>query len=909
MPPSIPIPPPSRPPTTTGSIHVPPATPPQRSVLRPPAVVPAELGELVDRDSALVEELGWREFVRRRRPRSDIGSLHVPHPGNRILNHYKHHGVPVRFSSPAWTKAQLLDAISRGAHRSCNEHLAFLKEEFVDMVNKRQWVVLPFDIAQHLPGLRLSPPGVVEQRDRRPRWICDYTWYGVNDDTLRLVPLEAMQFGHTLERFLRELLLADPAQGPIFMMKLDISDGFYRIAVAPDDIPKLGVVFPSDDGQALVALPLVLPMGWCNSPPAFSAATETAADIANDAIAQGEMPPPHSLASLAAEQDDPSPGYPPSSDGGADISTLCPAKTSLRSDCGADTSTLCPAKTSLRSDCGADTATLCPAMTSSRSVCELPESQPDGGADTSTLCPTGRPQLQDGCGPSRGNGTAQVAKERDGEPPFVGVPTEVSHPQDPIAVPTTRDPCLPTSQPCAAYVDVFVDDFVALAQSLTTRQRVRRVLFHAVDSVFRPNDFYDDIHRREPNSIKKLRKGDCSWAQVKTILGWVINTMTMTISLPEHRVERLAEILASIPLTQKRTSVRKWHKVLGELRSMSLALPGARHLFSQMQHALSTATKTRIALKKGVHQALQDFRWLYDNIRNRPTRIAELIPLLPSALGYHDASGTGAGGVWFPTKDLVPRAGVAPGQPLLWRFQWPEDIVNSLVSTSNPDGTITNSDLELAGGLLHLDALAQSYDIRERTIVSKTDNLPTMFWERKGSCTGNSPPAYLLRLFGMHQRFHRYVPRHDYIPGLSNPMADDASRLFHLSSSEFLQHFATHHPQTPFYKLVTPPAQLTSAVILALRRKTSAVESLLVVPPPPLDTGPSGSSTQISWASTPFSKPSRTKYPSFKSSSTAFDPADITPSNVKSSLDRLKSTYGRLPRRTSPWGPQTHARM
>ena len=84
-------------------------------------MVPAELGELVDRDSALVEELGWREFVRRRRPRSDIGSLHVPHPGNRILNHYKHHGVPVRFSSPAWTKAQLLDAISRGAHRSCNE--------------------------------------------------------------------------------------------------------------------------------------------------------------------------------------------------------------------------------------------------------------------------------------------------------------------------------------------------------------------------------------------------------------------------------------------------------------------------------------------------------------------------------------------------------------------------------------------------------------------------------------------------------------------------------------------------------------------------------------------------------------------------------------------------------------------
>lgn len=62
-----------------------------------------------------------------------------------------------------------------------------------------------------------------------------------------------------------------------------------------------------------------------------------------------------------------------------------------------------------------------------------------------------------------------------------------------------------------------------------------------------------------------------------------LDTVNMTVTLPPHRVERLAEILASIPLDQKRTSVRKWHKVLGELRSMSLALPGARHLFSHMQ--------------------------------------------------------------------------------------------------------------------------------------------------------------------------------------------------------------------------------------------------------------------------------------------------------------------------------------
>ena len=138
------------------------------------------------------------------------------------------------------------------------------------MIRKEQWVILPFAIAKTLPGLRLSPPGVIPQRDRRPRWICDYSWYGVNDDTLPLAPLESMQFGHALDRILREILLADPQLGPVYMLKLDIFDGFYRVNIAPNDVPKLGVVFPSRPGkEQLVALPLVLPMGWKNSPPLF----------------------------------------------------------------------------------------------------------------------------------------------------------------------------------------------------------------------------------------------------------------------------------------------------------------------------------------------------------------------------------------------------------------------------------------------------------------------------------------------------------------------------------------------------------------------------------------------------------------------------------------------------------------
>lgn len=60
-----------------------------------------------------------------------------------------------------------------------------------------------------------------------------------------------------------------------------------------------------------------------------------------------------------------------------------------------------------------------------------------------------------------------------------------------------------------------------------------------------------------------------------------------------------------------------------------------------------------------------------------------------------------------------------------------------------------NSDLELAGGLLHLEVAAQCFDIRERTIISKTDNLATLYWQCKGSTTSERVPSYLLRLFGI----------------------------------------------------------------------------------------------------------------------------------------------------------------
>ena len=82
------------------------------------------------------------------------------------------------------------------------------------------------------------------------------------------------------------------------MMKVDIADGFYRVGLAPEDVPSLGVCLPpGPDGKTLVAFPLVLPMGWVESLPQFCAVTENVADLANTALREKtpQLRTPHRL--------------------------------------------------------------------------------------------------------------------------------------------------------------------------------------------------------------------------------------------------------------------------------------------------------------------------------------------------------------------------------------------------------------------------------------------------------------------------------------------------------------------------------------------------------------------------------------------------------------------------------------
>jgi hypothetical protein len=746
------------------------------------------LGKLALASASALSAMSFGELCSLHRGPSCLANTTLlPHSASSLLSTLRSDGAKAAQLSEPWPQERLDAAAARGPHRSTHEHIGFMRQEFCDMIEAGQWMAVPYSAVRHLPNLRLSPTGVVPQRDRRPRPIVDYTFSDVNENTASTAP-DSLQFGTTLPRFLQQLERADTRQGPIYLAKTDISDAFMRVWIHVDSIPILGALLPTYPGEEpIVAFPMILPMGWVDSPNYLCAVTETIADLANARAAAYDF-----------------------------------ATTLHRLDTAASTE---PA----------------------------PEPAPPWS------------------------------------PPYQGLPPPHTRSQGPL-------------RPPLACTEVYMDDFLSGTQ-LKILPAVRSTLFECVDTVLRPLAPDDNPCRKEPISVKKLRKGDACWATRKSILGWVVDTVRRTIELPPHRVERLHTLLSEFPATQRRTSRRKWQQLLGELRSMMLAIPGGRGFFSQLQSVLihrdNPQPADRLRLSSAVHDQLDDLRWLANDLAHRPTRWAEIVDSTPAFLGTVDASGDGMGGTWLSRSDGET--------PLVWRHRFPPSVTSALVTSGNPNGTLTNSDLEQMALTCQPDILACEHDIRERTICAMSDNTAAVSREQRGSTSTDAPAAYLCRIAALHQRENRYRLSTAYLPGILNVMADDASRRWDLDDSQFLAHFNTMYPQARPWKLckLRPTMVLSTTSALSMQRCDPAFLMAEASRPPP--TGKNGKVfvNNLDWTPTLPKHPIQSR--GCKYSLLEYETAGFPPPVNPFELERWRRPSHSLRRRTQWSENQTHA--
>jgi hypothetical protein len=166
------------------------------------------------------------------------------------------------------------------------------------------------------------------------------------------------------------------------------------------------------------------------------------------------------------------------------------------------------------------------------------------------------------------------------------------------------------------------------------------------------------------------------------------------------------------------------------------------------------------------------------------------------------------------------------GNAFVWQEPFPHAMQRQLVSHDNPSGDVTNSNLEHVGLLAQVNLMTHTHDVCYATLENFPDNTPAVSQVRKGAVSAAGAAAGLCRFASNHQRIHRYCHRAQYLPGDSNCMADDASRLQHLSDADFLSLFNQRYPQQQPWELLALKPEM--ALIL-----TSALLCNLHPPPTP----------------------------------------------------------------------------
>jgi hypothetical protein len=383
-------------------------------------------------------------------------------------------------------------------------------------------------------------------------------------------------------------------------------------------------------------------------------------------------------------------------------------------------------------------------------------------------------------------------------------PSPISHPYD-IPQPTHNttsfapsviwpyNPWPPTHP--LTHTDVYLDDFMLLTQPPSHLQAMDNLLGH-LHSVFQDPA---DSPRRIVISQSKVQKGDAILSTQKRLLGWDNDSEKMEIRLPPHGIDRLCDLL--LTFTQgKHTTWKKWQKLLGELRSMMLAIHKAQYFFTALQYPLVASHSRRFRIPALARQALYNWTNLLHHLELHPVPIAMIVPHAPHFFAASDASLHGLGGFWMPSNISRDK------QPYVWRHALPADIQHRFLSPDNPTGDITINDLELAAAYLgHATPLCNTRPLPHTSTCLATDNMPMAAWLTKGSTSSAGPPAYLLRHLAHDCRSHNCSMTAVFTPSSTNNIADFLSRSFSLSDHELLESLQRLTPTQPPWKLVTPP--------------------------------------------------------------------------------------------------------
>ena len=150
-------------------------------------------------------------------------------------------------------------------------------------------------------------------------------------------------------------------------------------------------------------------------------------------------------------------------------------------------------------------------------------------------------------------------------------------------------------------------------------------------------------------------------------------------------------------------------------------------------------------LSPALHRKIADWQALTLQAAARPTHLADIVRCKPTHKGFCNASGIlEGGGCIYPAL---------MGHNLVWRHPCTTDTIANLVSSKNHKGTITNSNLELSGHVLHeVTLLVAVPEACMDAPCSGSYNNTTFYWSMQKASTINLVVTDLLYIHALHSR-------------------------------------------------------------------------------------------------------------------------------------------------------------
>ena len=376
-------------------------------------------------------------------------------------------------------------------------------------------------------------------------------------------------------------------------------------------------------------------------------------------------------------------------------------------------------------------------------------------------------------------------------------------------------------------LEVYVDDFlgIAIPRSKADLNHLSNALMHGIHDVFPASA----TGAEDPIAEKKLKKKDGEWAHIKELLGWTFNGEKKTMELSTEKAVALLGDLKAILRTKRAVRFKIFEKTMGKARNACIGIPAGRGMFSPINAILANRGKHLVYVRKNspLWRSIQYLHTMIKEAQKEPTHCCELVTAEPNFVGICDAAKEGAGGVVFGETDKCV--------PTVFRLEWPVDVRREINTDSNKKGSLTNSDLEMAGLLLLWIVIeAVCPVLRHKHVAVFSDNTPTVSWVDRLASKQSKTAGGLLRALSFRMRHHRSSPLTAlHIRGIHNSIADIPSRSFggtpawHCKTdTEFLTLFNKKFPlpQQNSWQLFRIAPALSMRVISILRTTDSEMD-------------------------------------------------------------------------------------